>query len=163
MCKIAYSALVLSTLGLFAGCGGRADLAQATGVVTFKGEPVAEAKVMLHPLGGGARNSYGTTNEKGEFKLSTFGMNDGALVGRHAVTVSKTDTSALPQIDTSELATKGYTGASYEAMMGPGAAARNAKKIKHIIPEKYSAKETSGIEVDVVKGESNHFPLDISE
>jgi len=163
MHKIAFSAVALCTLGLLAGCGGRADLAPATGVVTFKGEPVEDAKVMLHPLDGGPRNSYGTTNAKGEFKLSTFGMNDGALVGRHAVTVSKVDPDSLPKLDTSELSTKGYSGASYEAMMGPGAAARNAKKIKHIIPEKYETKEKSGIEVDVVKGEKNHFPLDISE
>lgn len=163
MLKNLLTAAALCTVGVFAGCGGRADLAPATGVVTFKGEPVEDAKVMLHPLDGGPRNSYGTTNSKGEFKLSTFGLNDGALVGRHAVTVSKVDASALPQFNKEELATKGYQGASYEAMMGPGMAEKNEKKLKNIIPAKYSSKENSGIEVDIVKGETNHFPIDIEE
>lgn len=152
--------VIMSTVG---GCSSRADLETATGVVTFNGEPVADAKIMLHPLNGGPRNSYGTTNEKGEFKLSTFGLNDGALVGRSAVSVSKVDQSSLPKIDTSELATKGYGGASYEAMMGPGAFAKAQKKVKYILPAKYADHATSGIEVDVVKGEENHFTLDITE
>lgn len=157
---IAFSCCVLSTL---VGCGGNADLAPATGVVTLDGEPMAEAKVMLHPIDGGPRNSYGTTNAKGEFKLSTFGMNDGALIGRHVVTVTKVDTKDQPQFAPNELASKGYGGASYEAMMGPGKVSKNEKNLKYVIPVKYSSKETSGIEVDVVKGEKNHFPLDMTK
>ncbi len=163
MRKIVLSTVVLCALSSLAGCGGRSDLAPATGVVTFKGEPLADAKVMLHPLGGGPRNSYGTTNSKGEFKLSTFGMNDGALIGRHAVTITKVDASSQPTFDGEDLAKNGYGGASYEAIMGPGNLAKQRKKLVFILPEKYSSKEKSGIEVDVVKGETNHFPLDMTE
>ena len=123
------------------------------------GEPVAEAKVMFHPVDGGPRTSYGTTNEKGEFKVSTFGMNDGALVGRHVLTVTKVDMESQPKFNPQELATKGYSGQGYADMMGPNAAKR--PKPKFIIPEKYSKKETSGIEVDVVKGETNNFPIQL--
>lgn len=163
MVKTLLFTVVLSALCTLVGCGGRADLAKATGVVTLDGEPVPEAKIMFMPLDGGPRNSFGTTNEKGEFKLSTFGMNDGALVGRHAVTITKIDTSGQTQFDKNELANKGYGGASYEAMMGPGAASKNEKKKKFIIPEKYSQKDKSGIEVDVVKGETNYFPLELTK
>ena len=69
-------ALVLIGIG---GCSKPpADLAKASGLVTLDGVPVPEAKIMFHPVAGGARTSYGTTNEKGEFKASTFGMYDGA-------------------------------------------------------------------------------------
>ena len=143
------------------GCGGAADVAPATGVITMGGQPVEEAKVMFHPIGGGSRNSYGTTNAQGEFKVSTYGRNDGALVGRHVVTITKVDTKDQVKFDAAELAQKGYGGAGYEKMMGPKAAANAEKNLSYIIPAKYSSKDTSGIEVDVVKGETNHFPLDL--
>ncbi len=163
--KRSFTSSILNLVGLcvvlgLTGCGGRADVAKATGVITLNGEPVPEAKVMFHPKDGGSRTSYGTTNEKGEFKASTYGMHDGALVGHHIVTITKIDTKDQVQFDATELAQKGYSGKGYEAMMGPNAAKNRAKQ-KFIIPEKYSSKDTSGIEVDVVKGEVNNFPLDL--
>ncbi len=153
----------IGAIGLFtlAGCGSPANIAPATGVITMGGEPVAEAKVMFHPIDGGPRNSYGTTNSKGEFKVSTYGMNDGAIVGRHVVTITKVDTKDQVKFDANELAKTGYSGAGYEKMMGPNAAKNREKDLSYIIPAKYSSKDTSGIEVDVVKGETNHFPFDL--
>ena len=147
------------TLLLVAICGCSkppADLAKATGVVTLDGVPVAEAKIMFHPTAGAARTSYGTTNEKGEFKASTFGMYDGALVGHHQVTITKVDTSTQAKVDPKQ----GYMGGGYDQMMAPKNLAKNVKP-GFVIPAKYSAKETSGIEVDVVKGETNNFPFDL--
>ena len=147
-------ALVLIGIG---GCSKpSADLAKASGLVTLDGVPVPEAKIMFHPVAGGARTSYGTTNEKGEFKASTFGMYDGALVGHHQVTITKVDTSTQAKVDPKQ----GYMGGGYDQMMAPKAMAKNIKPA-FVIPAKYSVKETSGIEVDVVKGESNNFPFDL--
>lgn len=138
------------------GCtGAPADLEKATGVVTLDGAPVAEAKVMFHPTAGGARTSYGTTNEKGEFKVSTFGMYDGALVGHHQVTITKVDTASQVKVDPKE----GYMGSGYDKMMAPSNVAKN--KPAFVIPVKYNQKETSKIEVDVVKGEANNFTFDL--
>ena len=62
-------ALVLIGIG---GCSKpSADLAKASGLVTLDGVPVPEAKIMFHPVAGGARTSYGTTNEKGEYTTAT--------------------------------------------------------------------------------------------
>ena len=142
---------------ILGGCSATSvDVAQVSGVVTLDGEPVANARVMFYPVAGGPRSSNATTNEKGEFKASTFGVYDGALIGHHAVTVSKVDEAAFPKIDPNE----GYSGKAYEQMMSPSALKKNAKP-KMILPEKYSKKETSGIEVDVVKGEKNNFPLNL--
>ncbi len=66
------------------GCG-KGDgpaLAPATGVVTLDGKPLENARVMFHPKEKAARYSYASTDASGRFQMSTFGMNDGALVGR---------------------------------------------------------------------------------
>ncbi len=140
-----------------AGCGGSADLAPTSGVVTLGGKPVADARVMFHPTGGG-RTSYATTNEAGEFKASTVGTYDGAVVGSSVVTITKVDTSGQVKVTGSE----GYMGKSYEQMMSPAAIAKMSKP-KMTLPQKYSSKDTSGIQVDVVKGQSNKFTFDLEE
>jgi hypothetical protein len=74
---------------LVAGCSGPAgpQIAPAQGTVTWRGAPVAGAQVTFMPQGG--RLATGTTDDQGKFKLSTLGQADGALVGNHAVTVTK--------------------------------------------------------------------------
>lgn len=144
-------------LSVMVGCGpSESNIAKASGVVTLDGKPVPEARVMFHPTAGGPRTSYGTTNEKGEFKASTFGRYDGSLVGECAVTVSKIDTSAQPKITGSD----GYMGKGYDQMMAPANLAKSVKP-KFVIPQKYSNKETSGLKVKVAQGETNHFTLEL--
>jgi len=149
--------VAFACLSVLSGCNSApADLASASGVVTLDGKPVADARVMFYPIKGGPRNSNGTTNEKGEFKVSTFGVHDGALTGRHAVTVTKIDPTSQPKVDPKE----GYMGKGYDAMMSPEAMKKNSKP-KQSLPTKYSTIESSGIEVEVVKGQSNNFPLNL--
>ena len=155
-CNHKWLGITLLLVGICGCTKPPAELAKATGVVTLDGVPVAEAKIMFHPTAGGARTSYGTTNEKGEFKASTFGMYDGALVGHHQVTITKVDTATQAKVDPKQ----GYMGGGYDQMMAPKNLAKNVKP-GFVIPSKYSAKETSGIEVDVVKGEANNFPFDL--
>ena len=123
------------------------------------GKPVEGVKVMFHPIDGGARFSYGVTDVDGKFRLSTFGMNDGALIGRHKVAVIKVDTSTQQTFDPKELSETGYGGKGYQDMMGIGKT--KPVKTKHLIPEKYADRETSGIEVEVEAGGSNDFPLNL--
>lgn len=149
-------AVCLAGIAALSGCGSGYGVTPASGVVMMDGQPVPEAKVMFHPIDGGPRTSYGTTNEKGEFKVSTYGMYDGALIGRHVVTITKVDTSSQVKVDPNE----GYMGQGYEQMMAPDNLAK-ASNPKFILPEKYSSKETSGIEVDVVAGETNNFPFNL--
>jgi hypothetical protein len=140
------------------GCGpSMPNVAKASGVVTLDGKPVPEAKVMFHPTAGGPRTSYGTTNDKGEFQASTFGTYDGSLIGECAITITKTDTSAQPKITGSD----GYMGKGYDQMMAPANLAK-INKPKFVIPQKYSAKETSGLQVTVVQGEVNRFTFDLT-
>ena len=79
---------------LLGGCGkktrGRA-LVTATGAVTLKGKPLENARVAFHLADANAEFSYGVTDAEGKFKMSTYGVNDGAIVGKHKVTISKID------------------------------------------------------------------------
>src|SRR5690606_6709726 len=65
-----------------------------SGVLTCNGTPVAGATVFLDPKAEGnrteiipGRSATGTTDESGRFTLSTYQLNDGALIGTHTVRV----------------------------------------------------------------------------
>ncbi len=149
------------------GCG-KSDgpaLAPAKGVVTLDGKPLASARVSFHPKDKAARYSYGTTDADGRFQMSTFGMNDGALVGSHTVTISKVD---LPEeatkIDVEALKSKGYGGGGmpgYESMMGLGGGKK--LEIKQEVPKKYSDKEASEIEAVVTVEGPNEFTFNLQK
>jgi predicted small lipoprotein YifL len=146
------------------GCGQQGPtVVPASGVVTYEGEPVEGARVMFHPQGEGARSSYGTTDASGRFKLSTFGMNDGALLGKHVVTVSKVEMpDEATKIDVEALKKGGYAGGGmpgYEKMMGVGGAEK--VEVEQQIPEKYADRKTSGIEVEVTLDGENEFAFNL--
>lgn len=155
------SALAVCVLS---GCGGpdTPPVAAAGGVVTYKGAPVEGARIMFHPVEGGARTSYGTTDASGRFKMSTFGTGDGALLGRHKVAISKVDVAEkqLSQQDIDAMQKRGISAMpGYDSMMGVGG--KTAEKPKMLIPEKYADKEQSGIEAEVVADGANEFTFNL--
>jgi hypothetical protein len=85
-------------LALVAGCG-QSGLAPVKGRVTFNGKPVGEASVTFSPVPASADDTEpgkpgtGFTAADGTFVLSTYKSCDGALVGKHHVTVSLDETS----------------------------------------------------------------------
>jgi hypothetical protein len=115
------------------GCGGLEEFpcAPVTGVVTCQGKPVPKSAVFFEPLKGQAEGSaivgkqgLGATNDKGEFIVTTYHDNDGAVVGRHRVHVMPSDQ--------------------------PG----------FVCPCEFNS-QTKPIEVEVKKGEKNHFTFDL--
>jgi hypothetical protein len=116
---------------------------------------------MFHPIGGGARSSTGETDESGRFTMSTFEVNDGALLGKHQVTISKADTSGFEAVNAADTVASGGYGSSdmYKQMMASGG--KNLPKGKQLLPEKYSQKETSLIEVEVTADGPNEFPFEL--
>src|SRR5712675_2209436 len=68
-----------------AGCGGGPNVVAVTGVLTYKGKPVTNAYVDFVPEKG--RPSWGQTDEQGRFKLDYDPQRNGALVGKHKVSV----------------------------------------------------------------------------
>lgn len=79
----------------------------------------------------------GVIQEDGTFKLSTFGEEDGAIVGPAHVTVSATVKDPTVQME------------------------KHGAGVRWTIPEKFGT-EDSGLNCDVVAGKENVFFIDIS-
>lgn len=90
--------LVLGTVGC--GGGGEHGVAKAGGTVTLDGNPVPDLVVSFTPQSTGSGNpgksATGRTDAQGKFTLSTYDMGDGAVVGKHLVTVSLDGPDATP-------------------------------------------------------------------
>lgn len=77
---------LLLPLILLAGCGP-ARTSPVTGVVLLDGQPLANASIQFVPAEAG-RDATGTTNERGEFTMSTFEPKDGVAPGSYKVVIS---------------------------------------------------------------------------
>lgn len=134
----------------FIGCEGevlnRPPVYKVTGKVTFKGQPVANADVTFSNKDHN-RSAFGRTNEDGEYELTTFQANDGAVAGKHSVFITKlqppADTPAIAPIESEQYIPPGV-GVSTDPV-----------KPKSDIPEKYGAEATSGL-IAVVNEDNNN-------
>jgi hypothetical protein len=77
------------------GCSHSAyELAQVHGTVTLDGKPLSSAKVMFAPVEVGdnpnpGKPAFGLVQNDGSFVLTTYELNDGAVVGEHWVSIIK--------------------------------------------------------------------------
>jgi hypothetical protein len=78
---------MLAVLLVVAGCG-KSGPVSVRGVVKLDGQPVANAAVTFIAQDPGGRDAYGSTNEKGEFELSTHKPGDGVLPGKYKVVIT---------------------------------------------------------------------------
>ena len=111
------------------------DLAPVAGVIKYNGAPVADAGVMFVPPTGPMAS--GITDAEGKFTLITAN-HPGALIGEHRVSVSKDETTEIPQ-------RRGFP----------------LYRIKYFIPAKYSDPGQSGLTADV-KDDDNFFEFDLT-
>lgn len=156
---------VLSVLVLFSGgCGGktRPKIIPVSGKVTYKGQPVSGAVVSF--MGESSpRSAVGKTNEQGEFTLTTYDSNDGAPVGKHAVSISKPVKSA--EGDSLDGADSGKKTAQ---MMMQGASVRTKPKkaqsfVDSSIPVRYANPKDTGLSFEVIEGDENKFTIDLTD
>lgn len=90
----------------FTGCGGNSDypVAVARGIVTCEGKAVPNAWLYFEPLKGNAegasalvgKQGFGIANEKGEFVITTYNTDDGAVIGNHKVHVMPPKSDVVP-------------------------------------------------------------------
>jgi len=89
-------ALIVST----AGCGAKPDTkatGQVAGKVTFKGQPVPFGTVTFSPIPKDEKDrqpgkaATGEVGQDGTFRLNTYVEGDGAVVGRHKVSIGSPD------------------------------------------------------------------------
>jgi len=133
------------------GCGSSGPDRPATypvsGVVTFKSQPLAGAFVTLESTSQPTQTAYGTTNDAGEFTLTTFENGDGAVEGEHRVKVMKVEATAA-------------TPAS-EGDIPPGGPTRPAPPPKSLIPARYANFDTSVLKATVKSSGNNELKFEL--
>jgi dipeptidyl aminopeptidase/acylaminoacyl peptidase len=65
---------------------GVAERYRVSGTVTYKGEPIAEGTIVLHPVDPGGHRASGAIRD-GRYTLTTVNADDGALPGTYTVTI----------------------------------------------------------------------------
>jgi len=120
---------------VLAGCGsGGLPQADVSGKVTFQGNPVPNVLVSFTPERG--PGASGKTDAQGNYTLMTKNPGDGAVIGKHAVTISQPKRGMI---------------------LEKGQPPRMAPPPKMVIPPKYANVQTSGLTADVKSGDN---PLD---
>ena len=142
--------LCVAALLWVSGCGPkRPRTAPVSGKVTIGSGPVTQGKIVFYPEQG--RSAIGTIAADGSYRLTTFEPDDGAVLGRHVVTIQATNISgsAMPGSFEEELS---------QGMSGNPASA--PATIEWIVPEKYSRRETTTLEAEVGR-KSNTFDFNL--
>ena len=139
MRRFQFLQLSLSTLLLcYCGCSGSSsNFGTVEGTVTLDGKPLSGVSVMFYPESGD-RSSTGETDENGKYSLRHTRKIDGAVIGKHRVTISTNDLADI-----------------YE----DGGAEVTTKKRK-TLPRKYTDQNQSGLSGTVESGNNTiDFPL----
>ncbi len=94
------SLLILLLAGCSAGSSGRPAVVPVSGRVVFNGQPLAGAHVTFTNVAAN-RSAYAKTDADGNFTLTTFAPNDGAVPGKQQISVSKLEAArpADPTVD----------------------------------------------------------------
>jgi len=145
-CVWQWAGVCVCAMLLVAGCGpSRPKVAKVTGTVTMNGKPVEGATVAFFPQNevtpgvGGGRMASGVTDAQGKFKLMTFEPGDGAVLGKHKVTVTLCQDISKKRVEGD---------------------APDPANLKWIVPQKYSETGTTPLPIVDVQGALD-LPIDI--
>ncbi len=153
----------LSSSLLLAGCSGdgaeggeRIPVHPVKGKVTMAGSPVPGAMVTFSPVDSTkTRVAFGTTNDNGEYALTTYENNDGAGAGDYVVVVTKNSGSSSGVPTPEEAHAQAMKGG---AAAGHGSGGSNDAGSS--LPKKYSDPKTSDLKATVKEGDNSFdFPL----
>ena len=145
--------LGLALCGLvLTGCGSdRPETAPVSGKVTLGGQPLTKGKIVFFPEKG--RSSMASIGADGSYELTTFEEGDGALPGKHKVTITAMESQGGPMPQSMEEEIEmGLSGKG--GMAGPS-------EVKWIVPEKYSRRDTTPLEAEVTLDDDNVVNFDI--
>jgi hypothetical protein len=122
-----------------AGCGLSAPNG-VTGVVKLDGKPVPRANVRFVSQTQGGRDALGFTNERGEFRLTTFSSDDGALPGKYKVVIGQPADEVIeaPKTKTAD-----------EAMKAAAEGKVKVRKTTLVIPDHYTRPEHTPLVQDI--------------
>jgi hypothetical protein len=135
------AAAVAAALGSL-GCGG--GTVKVNGVVTLDSKALPGATVTFVPVDvAKGKMATGTTDENGEFRLTTAKPNDGAFPGEYKVTVVYAEGAAPPPASGMKEAMEGYQKAQKERPKTPP---------KFKVPSKYADPNQTDIKQKVPPG-----------
>lgn len=151
--SLAMAVLMTAVLG---GCGGEVAKGPrpipASGKVTYKNQPVEGATVSF--LGDGKiPPAMALTDSSGEFVLTTSRSGDGAIPGVHRVTVTKIVGPPAAK----------STGSMSMEDAAKAASAPPAAKPLSMLPDRYAAADSSGLQFTVKAGDKNNFIIDLTD
>lgn len=132
-----FSALVLAWSG--GGCARKTGMetAPVVGKVTYRGKPVPTGTVMFTPEEGPA--ATGNIAPDGTYRLTTYREGDGAVIGRHKVTIT-----ALQD-------------------MGNVLPEQRSPTPPPLVPVKYLSAETSGLTAEVKPNVTNTIDFHLKD
>lgn len=151
MVRLLTCCAAIAAASLLAGCGHKAKLnglVKVAGTVTYEGQPIEGANVIFGPEGEG-RSASGMTDANGRFQLTTLEPNDGAMLGKYKVAVSKIEVENPMSADEAR--------EWFVAHGGPP----EPGNIKNRLPEKYKDTEGSGLGAEVLAGGNNDFTFEL--
>ena len=139
---LALASLAVVSLSV-AGCGSGATsgATKAGGTVTYHGQPLSGVNVTFTPEQGPC--ATGATDSAGRFSLMTIRPGDGAVAGKHKVTLSPGGGQVPPMPGTPEAAQAAAAATPF--------------------PAKYSSPATSGLTLEVKAGEANDFKIELTD
>jgi len=143
--------LLIVTAGCGGGTEGRKDVYPVSGTVMFQGGPVIGASVAFSP-DEKQPVAMGTTNDSGQFTLTTYEMDDGAAAGPYHVIVTKFQSA---KVDDSEVA-HGENGAAPDH---DAADEKGSKGGGNLLPTKYEQRDTSDLTFKVETSGTNNFEI----
>lgn len=107
--------------------------------------------------------AIGTTDAGGNYTLTTYEPNDGAVIGSHTVTVKKlADAADAPAVPVGPMDRKQMAKAIEQSMRQSAQLARDAEKSRSGLPEKYAHLKTSDLHKEVVDG-PNVIDLELTD
>lgn len=170
------SLAVLALVSL-AGCGeSNPPTFPVSGTVTLDGKPVEGAAVLFIPFDGTGQAASARSDASGNYKLTTFTADDGAMAGNYKIKVTKFDTpdggmspygAPAETPPASSGPAKKMTEEEERARMEAGYTADQAtpqgkaQVAKNELPAKYADQSSSGLTHMVVEGD-NVVPLELS-
>lgn len=140
------TSLSLTTAGCSSGdewTAKRPKVYRAQGVVKLDGNPLDEATVIYHSQSNDV-SAQGVTDKNGNFTLTTYDANDGAVEGKHKVVITKR---------TYEKRKTKYDSPEESSI---------ALIPKELLPTKYSLPTTTTVEVEVSAKGTNNATIEIT-
>lgn len=142
---VALCAVALLVVGCNKNSGSRPGLVKAEGVVTYNGQPVADAIIEMRPVAEGAENcvAVGRTDEMGKFVMMTDRPGDGAMPGKYKTVVKK----QVEMID-------GMTRDEYVKAHDPDGKGdvifdKNKLKLENLLPAGYADPVNTPLEIEI--------------